>query len=115
MRNAGFALLLVLTAGASVPHSFAEDEPFAIRFGVVVLQPTGGREILGQEYELGTSYGGEFDFEWYALHHLGLEGSIAIALDADIESRGDAVAGVTMVPLTVGLNGHIIRTGMLVP
>ena len=110
MRKAVFTLSLMLIAGVWTPHSVAEDEPFAIRFGLITMQPTADVEILGEPFELTQSFGAEFDFEWYALHRLGLEGSIAFAVDADIESQGDALAGVSILPLTIGLNGHIIRT-----
>ena len=88
----------------------AEDEPFAIRFGLIMLEPTADPETMGFTHEVGTSFGGEFDFEWYALRRLGLEGSIASAFDGTVNSAGDTASGIIISPLTIGLNFHVIRT-----
>jgi outer membrane protein W len=90
-------------------QAFAADERFAIRFGLILLEPTGSSIVQGERSELKSSVGGEFDFEWYFFKHFGLEGSVATAVDADVEENSDTVAGVTVTPITVGINWHVIR------
>ena len=109
MNRIGAASLLGLVSLLWMPRSIAEDERFAVRFGLILSQPTAELSYLDQSYELQRSFGFEVDFEWYALGRLGLEGSMAFAFDANIESEADFLAGVSLLPLTVGLNGHIVK------
>ena len=89
--------------------ALAADERFAVRFGLVGIEPTASSIIQGQRNELKRAFGGEGDFEWYFTRHFGLEGSFAFGVDADVEENSDTVAGVTVTPITVGINWHVIR------
>jgi outer membrane protein W len=104
------ALMITLLLTATPPVA-AQDKPFAIRFGLVMLDPTSSSTIMGQKNELDQAFGGEFDFEWYFIDKLGLEASIATVADADIEtdSNGSSGAGIAVTPITVGLNWHPVR------
>ena len=102
------AVAMILTTPA-----MAQDDRFAIRFGLIGFFPSNDSTIESTTIGLEDSIGAEFDFEWYALPRLGLEASFAVALDSNIESEIDAAVGVTYTPLTLGLNGHIIRTRTL--
>ncbi len=113
MRKVGAVSLLCLATLLWMPRSIADDERFAVRFGLILTQPTSELTFSDQTYELKRSFGFEVDFEWYALARLGLEGSVAFAFDANVESEADFLAGVSLVPLTVGLNGHIIKSKTL--
>jgi outer membrane protein W len=101
------AVITLLASGAAMAQA---DKRFAVRFGLIVLEPTADSVIQGERSELKQAFGVEGDFEWYFLRRVGLEGSILTGVDADVEDDGDTVAGVTVTPLTVGINFHPIRT-----
>lgn len=109
MRLMAKHLLLLCCFAAMATGAAAEDERFAIRFGLVGLEPTSDSTFAGVTTELGSSGGGEFDFEWYFMRRAGLEGSVATVADADVDEDNDTVAGIALTPLTVGVNWHIIR------
>jgi len=109
MRTIRIVLPVILLALFLVQPTAASDERFAIRFGIVMLDATADSDILGDNISLGTGYGGEFDFEWYFIRVLGLEGSVLTAIDADVDENNSTVAGVTVTPITVGLNWHPVR------
>jgi len=88
----------------------AQDERSTIRFGLIYLDSTNDTDISGETTELQGAGGIEFDYEFYITKRFGVEASIATAADADTEADGDTVAALTVTPLTVGLNGHIVKT-----
>ncbi len=98
------AIFVALAAPAS-----AGDQRFTIRFGVILLEPTADSVIEGQKAELDQAWGGGFDFEWNFGERVGLEGSVATGVDADINRDDETAAGVTVTPVTVGLNGHLVK------
>jgi len=106
-------LLLALVVAILVQPAFAgaEDKRFALRFGFILFEPTSSSTIDGGNVEFQTAFGSEVDFEWYILKRLGLEVSFASAVDGDIEGDSDdfALTGVTITPMTIGINAHIIR------
>jgi hypothetical protein len=111
MKIAGASLLLVaaialLSAGPAV----AQDQKFAVRFGFLLLEPTGDGSDGGTGRELSTQGGFEVDFEWYFHPRVGLDVASLGAANADVESDGETVAGVTFSAFTLGLNGHVIRS-----
>jgi outer membrane protein W len=113
MRHVGRVLLLVLAVSilAQPALAGAEDKRFALRFGFMLLEPTSSSRIEGSTVEFQTSWGSQVDFEWYIVRRLGLEASFASAVDGDIESNDDTtrLSGITITPITLGLNAHIIR------
>ena len=106
-------LLLAAVALLCVPAHAQDDKRFAIRFGPIYVAPVSDSSTSLGELEFDDGVGGEFDFEWYITKHFGLEASIAIAADIDVNDRTNTTTadGVTVTPLTVGLNWHIVRNG----
>lgn len=94
---------------AITPKAFASYQPlhkFSIRLGFVVLEPS-----ENDDFDLGTSYGLEMDFEWYFSERFGLELSLVIATDGSSYSNNDNYQydGISTTAFTLGLNGHIVR------
>ncbi len=112
MRHIGRILWVALALSVLVQPATAQDRRFAVRLGVVASSPTSDTVVAGVSAELGTAFGGEFNFEWYINQHLGLEASVAFATDTDIESSDDmtVVSGISVLPATIGLNAHVIRS-----
>jgi len=112
MRHIGRILWVALALSVLVQPATAQDRRFAVRLGVVASSPTSDTVVGGVSAELGTAFGGEFNFEWYINKHLGLEASVAFATDTDIESSDDTtvVSGISVLPATIGLNAHVIRS-----
>lgn len=112
MRHIGRILWVALALSVLVQPATAQDRRFAVRLGVVASSPTSDTVVDGVSAELGTAFGGEFNFEWYINQHLGLEASVAFATDTDIESSDDmtVVSGISVLPATIGLNAHVIRS-----
>ena len=87
-------LVLVLVAAMGSSRVLADDGRFAIRFGLVNLERPEDTE--------GHAGGVQFDFEWYFQKRWGLESSVAlVALPTALD---------LMIPVTVGLNRHVVRT-----
>jgi hypothetical protein len=97
-------LLLALCTTA-----LAQDQRFALRVGAVYMDPTSDTTFKGSKSELESAGGIELMFEWYMLDWLGLELSAAGAADVDVEEDNDPVGGVSVAPLTLGLNAHLVR------
>ncbi len=112
MRRIGRILWVVLAVSILVQPALAQDRRFALRFGGVAMSPTSDSTIAGTSVKLEAAFGVEVDFEWYINQHLGLEASVAFASDTDVESSDNltVVSGITHIPVTIGLNGHIIRS-----
>lgn len=110
MRKLGLLALVGIIGVLLLPSTVAQDERFAVRFGLIALEPTGDSTIQGSLNELSTAFGATGAFEWYFAPRVGLEGSMAFAIDADVESNNDVVAGVSVVPITFGINWHPVRT-----
>jgi outer membrane protein W len=115
MRHVVKVLLLMFVVAllAQPALAGAEDKRFALRFGLVLFEPTSSTNIEGTDVEFQTAFGPEVDFEWYILKRLGLEVSFASAVDGDIETNDQTdttrLTGITATPITVGVNAHIIR------
>jgi len=103
-------LLLLLAALLLAGPAFAQDQRFAVRFGFIVVEPTGDTRDNGVTSELDTKGGGEADFEWYFHPRVGLEVAILGSANVDVQSDGDTVAGVTFSATTLGINGHVVRS-----
>jgi outer membrane protein W len=112
MRHIRRILWVALAVSLLVQPALAQDRRFALRFGIVGMSPTGDSTIDGSSAKLESAFGAEVDFEWYINQHLGLEASLGFAADTDVKSNDNltVVSGVTLVPATIGLNGHIIRS-----
>jgi outer membrane protein W len=108
MRHAKWLLIAAFFIALMAPAA-AGDEQFTIRFGIILLDPTAESVIEGGNAKLDQAWGGGFDFEWYFGERVGLEGSIATGIDADIDWDGDTAAGLTVTPVTAGLNGHLVK------
>jgi hypothetical protein len=115
MRASRLPIIALAAASLFVlPHAArAADERFAIRFGVALLEPTSDTNIMGMTNEFEQGYGPAFDFEWYFLPRLGLQGSVITGADVDVDRENDVGGGVTITPITVGLNGHLVRNDKL--
>jgi len=95
---------------AIMPQALAEDEKFVVRAGVFSVNPTSDSVIMTQRNELRSAFGVQGSFEWYFADRVGVEGAAGWAFDADVEMDGDVFAGVSILPLTVGINFHPVRT-----
>jgi len=113
MRKLVLLALVGIVALSLLPQAAAQDERFAVRFGLIVLEPTGDTTTMGDTREMATGYGATGIFEWYFADRFGLEGALAMGVDADVKENGDVVAGVSAHPLTVGLNWHPVRTATI--
>lgn len=114
MRGAHFAFVFaVATIGSMAMSGYAQDQRFAIRLGAVYMDPTSDNTFQGKKSQLESAGGMELMFEWYVLDWLGLELSTAGAADVDVESDNDPIGAVTIAPLTLGVNGHIVRNSVL--
>ena len=98
------AILTFLVAGAS-----AQDQRFAVRLGAVYLDPTSDNTFQGRKSELESAGGAELAVEWYMTPRLGLELSATGAADMDVQENNDPIGAVTVAPITLGLNGHLVR------
>jgi hypothetical protein len=103
-------LLFVMAALFLAGPALAQDQKYAVRFGFLLLEPTGDASEGGSTRELSTQGGFEVDFEWYFHPRIGLDVASVGSADADVESGGDKVAGVTFSTFTLGINGHVIRS-----
>jgi outer membrane protein W len=103
--------MLVVTILAQPAFAGGEDKRFALRFGALLFEPTSSSNVDGSSVEFQTAWGSEVDFEWYILKRLGLEVSFATATDGDFEGDSDdfRLTGVTVTPITLGVNAHIVR------
>lgn len=99
-------------AGFTV-KAHAQDQRFAFRIGGVYMEPTGDTAYEGKKSSLEDAGGVEVMFEWYMTQRLGLELSAAGAADVDLTEDNDLIGGVSMSPLTVGLNAHLVRNSVL--
>jgi outer membrane protein W len=106
--QAGLLLLLaaLLLAGPAV----AQDQRFAVRFGFILVEPTGDTTDNGVTRELNTKGGVEADFEWYFHPRVGLEVASLGSANVDVRDDGDTVAGITFSSITLGINGHAVRS-----
>ena len=102
-------ILLVPTLWIVIAQpTFAQEQRFAFRFGLIAIDPTSDATIQGQNTELDTAGGGELNFEWYFKPRWGLDVSAAGA--ADVETIGEDVkGGISVSPFTIGINYHPIR------
>ena len=103
-------LLAIILAAFAAGTASAADEPFAIRFGLLVLEPTAESRIAGSPRSFDTQSGAEFEFEWYFLSRLGLQTGILGSADVEVADDDDQVAALTFSMVAVGLNGHPVRT-----
>ena len=110
MTMPGKMLLLSLAVLLLGGTAAAQDQKFAIRFGLNLVEPTSETTIDGDEFKLGTQGGLEFDFEWYFHPRVGFEVAAAGSANVDVESWGNKVAGVTFSTFTLGINGHVLRS-----
>lgn len=103
-----FAVMLLanLLPGAAA----AQDQRFAVRFGINLVEPTGQSTSMGQTSELDSQTGGEIGFEFYANRRLGLEVSMSGSASTDVQTSGLVVASVTFSSFLVGLNWHVVNT-----
>jgi hypothetical protein len=109
MRRSVILLVLVLAVLVVSPAA-ADEYPFAIRFGLNLLEPTADSTIEDTRIEFDTQSGAEFSFEWYFLSKLGLEADVIGASDIDVNDDSDNIDALTFTTVTLGLNGHVIRT-----
>jgi len=110
MRRIGLLALIGLFGILLLPPTVAQDQRFAIRFGLTMFEPTSDSVIMGKRNELETAFGAQGVFEWYFANRFGLEASVGFALDADLKSDNDVLTGVSVIPITVGINWHPVRT-----
>lgn len=95
--------LVVFLAGALLAFpAVAQDQKFALRFGFIMVEPTGDT--------FDTQGGFEVDFEWYFHPRIGFEVASTGAASADFEYGGDRVTGLSFSTFTVGINGHVVRS-----
>lgn len=99
-RRAGW--LVVLAVALFALPAAAQDQRFALRFGLVLVEPTGDA--------FDTQGGFEVDFEWYFAPRVGFEVATLGSANADFDYNGDRVTGLSFSTVTVGINGHVIRT-----
>lgn len=88
----------------------AEEYPFAIRFGLLLLEPTSESRVGGSTRTFDTQSGAEVAFEWYFLSRLGLEAGVLGSADVDVADNNDEIAALTFTTLTLGLTAHPVRT-----
>ena len=110
MARARAGLLLVVAALLLAGPAVAQDQRYAVRFGFLLVEPTGDSIDGGTTRELSTQGGFEVDFEWYFHPRVGLDVASIGSASADVESGGSRVAGVTFSAFTLGINGHVIRS-----
>jgi hypothetical protein len=108
MRTLGTLIVVVWVLSMAGP-ALADESPFAIRFGITLVEPTTDTSFQGSVTEFDSNFGAEFDFEWYFLSRLGLEAGVMTSGDVDVTEDRDAIGAVTFSTLTVGLNGHVVR------
>jgi hypothetical protein len=98
------AILLVAAAvGLFVAPAMAQDQKFALRFGFIIVEPT------GDSFD-DTQGGFEVDFEWYFHPRVGFEVASLGSLSSEFEGEGDYVTGMAFSTFTVGINGHVVRS-----
>jgi outer membrane protein W len=110
LRARAGLLLVVAVALMLAGPATAQDQRFAVRFGFLLLEPTGESSEDGTTRELSTQGGFEVDFEWYFHPRVGLDVSSLGSGSADVEYDGTRVAGVSFSAFTLGINGHVIRS-----
>ena len=98
------AILLVAAAvGLFVAPAMAQDQKFALRFGFIIVEPTGD--------SLDDTQGGfEVDFEWLFHPRVGFEAAIANSTNSDFEVTGQRATDLLFSTFTLGFNGHLIRS-----
>ena len=102
MRRSRVGWLVFLVAALSALPTAAQDQRFALRFGLVMVESTGDT--------FDTQGGFEVDFEFFFHPRVGFEvGSLGSA-NADFDFDGDLVTGVYFSTFTVGINGHLVRS-----
>ena len=79
----------------------AQDQRFALRFGFIMVEPTGD--------SFDTQGGFEVDFEWYFHPRVGFEAASAGSASAELSFDGNRVGTTTFSSFTLGINGHVIR------
>ena len=97
----GLMVFLAATLLAA-PATVAQDQRFALRFGFVLVDPTGD--------EFDAQVGFEVDFEWYFHPRVGFEVASTGSLNAESELGGNRVTGDSFSTFTVGINGHVVRS-----
>ena len=102
MRRLRAGWLVVLAAALFALPAAAQDQRFALRFGLVLVEPTGDA--------FDTQGGFEVDFEWYFAPRVGFEVASLGSANADFDYNGDRATGVGFSTFTVGINGHVVRT-----
>lgn len=102
--------LMVLSLLLLSAPGFAQDQKFAVRFGLNLVEPTGDSDGGGLLQEFDTHGGVEGDFEWYFHPRVGFEAGIAGSGTFDFDSDSDTVDGTTFSTITVGINGHVVRS-----
>jgi outer membrane protein W len=102
--------MLSLTAVLLAGSAAAQDQQFAIRFGLNIVDPTSDSTVDGDNFELDTKSGGEFGFEWYFHPRVGFEVATTGSANAEIKTGGDEITGGTFTTFTLGINGHVVRS-----
>jgi hypothetical protein len=102
MRQLSLVLVVFLAAAMLAAPAIAQDQRFALRFGLVMVEPTG---------DIFETHGGfEVDFEWYFHPRVGFEVASLGSLSSEFEGEGDYVTGMAFSTFTVGINGHVVRS-----
>ena len=102
MSRAVAVLLILSVLALLATPSFAEDQKFAVRFGIAVVRPA--------EDAFDAMGGFEVDFEWYFHPRIGLEAAGLGSASASVELGDGRVSGWAFSTFTVGINGHVVRT-----
>jgi outer membrane protein W len=110
MKKSRTVLLLSLAVIVLAGTAAAQDQRFAIRFGLNLVEPTSDTTIEGENFKLDTKSGGEFGFEWYFHPRVGFEVATTGSANAEIKTGGDEITGGTFSTFTLGINGHVIRS-----
>ena len=109
IKNIGTLVSAMILVSAVSISAHAEEQKYALRFGGVVVDPTGSDPIQGENGALETAYGGELNFEWYFTPDWGLDISTIGATDFN-NADSDYANGISISPFTVGLNYHPVIT-----
>jgi len=102
MRQLSLGPVVFLAAAMLAAPAIAQDQKFALRFGLVMVEPTG---------DIFETHGGfEVDFEWYFHPRVGFEVASLGFLSSEFEGEGDYVTGMSFSTFTVGINGRVVRS-----
>jgi len=96
-------LLLTLVAVLFATPAMAQDQKYALRFGFLIVEPT------GDSFD-DTQGGIEIDFEWYFHPRVGFEAAIASSTNSSFDIEGQQVSDLLFSTFTLGFNGHVIRS-----